>query len=187
MKDTYTSMIDALSPLNLYSFDDTNISMELSVYAYFLDELNSELDTMLNECFIDSASSYGLSFRELIIGAERTDLTVKKRREMLKLRESISKSSFTVEKIKESIRSFGLDFKITEYPSMYIVRIEAVGDYSKAEQAWIVSEIEKIMPAHLSVQVVFGGPSWEKSDAEDNTFSQIDAFNYTWEEIDNLS
>lgn len=187
MKNTYTSMTDALSPLNLYSFDDTNVSKELSVYAYFLDELNAELTTMLNECFIDSAFSYGLSFRELIIGAERMDLTTKKRREMLKLRESICKSSFTVEKIKESIRSFGLDFNISEYPSMYVVRIEAVGDYSKAEQAWITSEIEKIMPAHLSVQVVFGGPTWGKSDSENNTFSDIDTFNFTWEEIDNLN
>ncbi|MBQ2970941.1 MAG: DUF2313 domain-containing protein [Ruminococcus sp.] len=186
MKDTYTSMTDALSAFNLYSFDNTNISTELSVYAYFLDELNAELTTMLNECFIDTASYYGLSYRELIIGAERMDLSVVQRREMLKLRESICKSSFTLEKIKESIRSFGLDFEIYEYPSLYIVRIDAVGDYSKAERLWITSEIEKIMPAHLSVRLVFGGPTWEECDSKNNTFSAIDALNYTWQEIDNL-
>ncbi len=186
MKDTYTSMTQALSAFNLYSFDNTNISRELRVYAHFLNELNNELQTLLDECFIDSASSYGLSIRELIIGTERTDLSTAQRREMLKLRESICKSSFTVEKIKESIRSFGLDFKIFEYPSLYIVRVDAVGDYTKEERAWITSEIEKIMPAHLGVQVVFGGPTWEKSDNNNKTFLEIDTLNYTWHEIDNI-
>lgn len=186
MIDAYTSMTDVLSRISLYSFDDTNVSYELRAYACVLDKLNEELMTMLNECFIDTAQSYGLSQRELIIGAERTDLSVEKRREMLKLRESICKSSFTVSKIKESLSSFGLTCEVYEYPPLYTVIVDAVGDYSKPEQAWIRSEVEKIMPAHLHVEVVFGGPSWEKSDTNNYTFSYVDSLNYTWESIDNL-
>lgn len=186
MSDTYISMKNALSTLSLYDFDDTNISNELKVYAYVLDELNNELNVMLDECFIDTASSYGLSQRELIIGDVRNDLSVDKRREMLKLRESICKSSFTVEKIKESLKSFGLQFELKEYPSLYIVNIDARGSYSAKEQVWIRNEVEKIMPAHLTAQVIFGGPTWEVSDNKNNTFSYIDSLSYTWDTIDNL-
>lgn len=186
MVSAYTSMTNALNKLNLYSFDDTNVSYELKVYAYFLDELNNEILILLNECFIDSASSYGLENRELIIGAKREDLSVEERRDMLKLRESICMSSFTVEKIKEAINSFGLKCEIFEYPSLYLVRVDAVGDYSTAQQAWIRTEIEKIMPAHLEVQVIFSGPTWNESDSKNNTFTAIDSLDYTWNEIDNM-
>ena len=96
MRDTYTSMKKALEPLVLYDFDDTNISNELKAYAFVLDEINRDIEEMLNECFIDTANSYGLSNRELVIGAQRDDLSVAKRREMLRLREGICKSSFTL-------------------------------------------------------------------------------------------
>lgn len=186
MKSAYSNMTSALQKLHIYSFDNTNVSNEIKTYAYFLNKLNEEILTLLNECFLCSASSYGLSNRELIIGAVREDLSVEKRRDMLKLRESICMSSFTVDKIKEAIHSFGLKCEIYEYPSLYIVRIDAVGDYSKAEQAWIKSEIEKIIPAHLSVQVIFSGPTWDDSDAKNNTFFAIDNLNYSWNEIDNM-
>lgn len=186
MSDTYVSIKNALTPLSLYDFEGTNISNELKVYAMVLDELNDELCTMLDECFIDTASSYGLSQRELIIGDVRDDLSVEKRREMLKLRESICKSSFTVEKIKESLKSFGLQFELKEYPSLYIVNVNAFGSYSQKEQAWIQNEVEKIMPAHLITQVVFCGPTWDQSDSKNNTFSYIESLDLSWDEIDNL-
>lgn len=186
MRDTYTSMKKALEPLVLYDFDDTNISNELKAYAFVLDEINRDIEEMLNECFIDTANSYGLSNRELVIGAQRDDLSVAKRREMLRLREGICKSSFTLEKIEESLKSFGLLYELKEYPSLYIVSVNARGSYSKKEQAWIQNEVEKIMPAHLIVQVIFCGPTWEQSDSKNNTFSTIDSLNLSWDEIDNL-
>lgn len=186
MSDTYTSMKNSLSTLSIYEFEGTNISNELKAYALVLDEINAELSEMIDECFIDTASSYGLSQRELTIGAVRDDLTIDKRREMLKLRESICKSSFTVEKIKESLRSFGLQFELKEYPSLYIVNVDARGSYSQKEQAWIRTEVEKIMPAHLSIQVIFCGPTWDESDSKDNTFSYIESLCYSWDTIDNL-
>lgn len=186
MSDTYTSMTKKLEPLALYSFDGTNINNELKTYALVLDEVNDQIEQMLCECFIDTASSYGLSNRELVIGASRDDLSVSKRREMLRLRESITKSSFTVEKIEESLKSFGLLFELKEYPSLYIVSIYARGSYSKTEQDWIRNEVEKIMPAHLIVQVIFGGPTWEQIDSKNNTFAYIESLLLSWDEIDNL-
>lgn len=186
MSDTYTSMKKSLTPLGIYNFNRTNINTELKAYAFVLDEINNEIQEMLSECFIDSAKSYGLTNRELVIGAQRDDLSVEQRREMLLLRESITKSSFTVQKIEESLRSFGLQFDLLEYPSLYIVSVNARGSYSEKEQAWIRNEVEKIMPAHLIVQVVFCGPTWEQSDSKNSTFSYIESLDLCWDEIDNL-
>ncbi len=186
MSSTYDTMKNTLEKLNLYSFDGTTVDCEIRAYAYVLDKLNAELSQMLSECFIDSAESYGLKNREIVFTRERSDLDVIKRRQMLKLRESICMTSFTVEKIREAIKSFGLDAVITEFPSLYLVRVDAVGDYSLIEQAWIQKEIEKIMPAHLSVQVIFSGPTWDESDAKGNTFASIDSLDFTWDEIDSM-
>lgn len=186
MSSTYNTMKNTLDKLNLYSFEGTTVENELKAYAYVLDKLNGDLEEMLCECFIDTAESFGLANREIVFGEEKSNLDVSKRRKMLKLRESICMSSFTVEKIKEAISSFGLDFVMTEYPSQYMVRVDAVGDYSKKEQAFIQKEIEKIIPAHLTVQVIFGGPTWDESDAKNNSFTGIDSLDYTWDEIDNM-
>ncbi len=184
MKHAYSSMVEALAPLSLYNFGDTNISYELEAYALVLDEINTQLSRMLKECFIETASDYGLSNREIVIGAVRDDLSVTKRRNMLRLRESITSSSFTLSEIKKSLESFGLQSVIYEYPSLFTVVIEAVGSYSSAQQAWIRAQVEKIMPAHISVQVIFGGPTWSDSDAKNNTFSYIDALDLSWDDID---
>ncbi len=185
MKSTFESLKESLSRLNLYDFDNTNISNEIKAYSYVIDELNEDLCTMLRECFIETAQTYGLSNRETIIGAKVENDNVESRRKMLMLRESINQSSFTVEKIKESLKSFGLECKVIEYPSLYTVVIDTIGDYPEEKRVWISSEINKIMPAHLNVEVIFNGATWELSDSKDNTFSYIDSLDKTWEEIDN--
>lgn len=186
MKQAYNSMRDALKPLGLYSFDSTNVSNELLAYAVAIDELNNMLCGMLRECFIDTAEDFGLSQRERVIGAVRDDLSIDKRRNMLKLRESISLSSFTPSEIKKSLDSFGLTYAIYEFPTLYTVVVDSTGEYTSAQKAWIRSQVEKIMPAHLQVQVVFNGPSWAQIDEYDNNFSYMNIKDYTWEEIDNL-
>lgn len=185
MISSFESMRESLSKLNLYDFSKANISNELKTYAWFFDMLKEELCTMLNECFVDTAQSYGLSEREAIIGAKRDGVSILERRNMLLLRESINKSSFTVSKIKESLKSFGLECEVYEYPSQYTVVLDSIGDYSKSQIAWIKTEVEKIMPAHLNVEIIINGATWSYSDSKDNTFSYIDSLDMTWNEIDN--
>ncbi len=186
MTDAFTSMKNVLSGLSLYDTDSKNIFCELKAYACTLDELKADLTQMLCECFIESAQDYGLSERELVIGAVRYELSVDKRREMLKIREGIDSSYFTLAKIKAALKSFGLEYTLYEYPSLYMVVVDTVGDYSDEQKAWITTQVQKIMPAHLSVQVIFNGPDWTSIDKNNKTFSDTDLLDYSWEEIDNL-
>ncbi len=184
--DTYILMKEALYPLDLYSFDDTKISYELMAYSVVFDELNNELCTMLSERFVQSASSYGLSEREIVVGAQREDLNIEERREMLMLRNSLDNNSFTLSKIKNALKSFGLSCNVYEYPNQFVIVLDAIGTYKSEQQAWIRAEVQKIMPAHLQVQVIFGGPSWDTIDQNNNTYAYLDSLDMTWDSIDNL-
>lgn len=156
MKSSFDSMKFLLLSANIYNLDDSNVSDELRAYACILDEYYEKIKTMLSECFIDTASSYGLDIREKILGAIRDDLSVEKRREQLKIRECIDGSSFSKEKIEEALKSFGLsDFEIVERASQYIVDVNIYTTHTDAQKAWIKSQIKKIMPAHLFVNINF--------------------------------
>ncbi len=175
-----------LESLSLYDFANTNISYELMAYATVIDKMNAYVRNLLRENFIDTAVAFGLDDRELVIGAVRNDLSTQKRREMLLLREKIDDSYFTLAKIKSSLDSFGFEYTLHEFPSLYTVVIDAVGGYTSAQKAWIKSQVKKIMPAHLYVDIVLSGLTFADIDARNNTFSYIDSKNITWESIDNL-
>ncbi len=186
MRSSIQTMRKALESTKLYSTQDNNLSDELEVYKMIIDRLNNEIINLINECFVQTASGFGLENREMIIGAVRDDLTVDKRRQMLCRREAIDSSCFTPDKIKESLYSFGLDFELYEYPTLLEIVIIAEGEYSKEQQAWIRTQVQKIMPAHQQVHVIFNGPSWADIDSTSNSFLSMDNHNMTWEEIDNL-
>ena len=187
MIQSKASMENYLARIPLYDVKNESLSNELTVYSLLIDELNLEIEKMLCECFIDTASSYGLENKELLISDVRDDLTVEQRRAMLKLRENIDSSSFTVSKIKEACDSFALcKCKFTEYPSLYTVAIEILGNYTSAQISLIKQQIKKIIPAHLALSISFNGYTWYYSDLKNNRFSYIDNLDYTWEKIDNL-
>lgn len=186
MSGAFETMKKALEKTGLYNVSDNNIYFELMAYACEIERLNNELSKMLCECFVDTASGYGLSERESVIGNVRSDIDVEKRREMLTLRERINSSCFTLEKIKEALTSFGLEFQLYEYPTLGTVVVDTIGTYTVKEKAWIRSQVKKIMPAHLYVQVVFDGITWSEIDRLDNTFEYMDLRDMTWNDIDDI-
>lgn len=187
MVESKVSMEKYLSAIPLYDVSKSALSNELTAYSTLIDELNCEIERLLCECFIHTASSYGLENKELLISDVRDDLSIEQRRQMLKLRECIDTSSFTVSKIKQACDSFALcDCRFSEYPSLYTVAIEIVGDYTDAQMSLIKQQIKKIIPAHLTLSISFNGHTWEYSDSKSNKFSAIDKLGYSWKKIDNL-
>lgn len=187
MVGSYNTMMSALQKISLYSSDAKNLSTELKAYALLIDEINNEIRELMRECFVCTAESFGLSDIERIIGTVRDELSIEKRREMLMLRFSINSSCFTRDAVLSALKSFGLDCDLYEYPSQSTVVVNSKGEYSEAQKAWIRTQVRKIMPAHLLVQVIFSGPAWSQIDNDNTTFLLMDSKNLTWEEIDNLS
>ncbi len=177
-----------LRTLGIYNLDDpdSNIALELKVYASELERLKENTVEMLNECFVESASGYGLSNLEEIFSEVRSDLSAETRRQMLLKRISLNNNDFTLDGIKKALESFNLEYTISEYPSYNRLVIIADTNYTIAQKEWIKAEVEKIVPSHLELSLVFNSLSWEELEAEDLTFAAIDNKDITWNEFDSL-
>lgn len=180
------SMRKALSPLLIYHVRSDNLSHELRAYADELERLYTQLDEMIPERFFATATGRGLREYEELFGPAREDLDTEDRRERLRLRLSLSDGDFTPAGFRKALDSFGLEYTISEFPTLNRLNIVAQANYTKAEQALIESEVAKIVPAHLEFQMVFNTLMWIQLDEKDKTFAQLDNDNLRWEEIDRL-
>jgi len=180
------SMKRALSPLEIYRTNAPNLLNELKTYADEIELLYTQLDELLPEGFLTTATGIGLREYEELFGPEMTSLSAAERRNRLKLRMSLGEGDFTPTGIRKALDSFGLEYTISEFPTLNRLNIIAQANYTKAQQAFIRREVEKIVPAHLEFQLVFNTLMWSELDARDKTFSALDNDNLRWEQIDAL-
>lgn len=155
--DSFTSMKSKLLPLGLYTIEDgSNLYAELKAYAAGLDSVFENLDTMLREYFIDTAQTYGITEREKLIGAQRDEYTLEKRREMLKNTEQTVGLACTCSAFVKILESYGLsDFTMTENFSEQTVSITVADSLSDEEKAWIEERAEADFPSHLKVEFTY--------------------------------
>lgn len=129
---------------------------EIKAFSVGLDMIFNELDEMLREYYIDTAQSYGLTERERFTGAVRDDLSIEKRRELLKIREQTNEEFCTPEGFNKILEGYGLgNFKITENPSQNALSIKISDSLSELNKVWVNKMIEKDFPAHLEITVEF--------------------------------
>ena len=129
---------------------------ELKAFAAGLDLLFNELGEMLKEYFIDTAQSYGLTERERFTGAVRDDLSIEKRRKLLKIREQTNEEFCTPEGFNKILEGYGLgNFKITENPSQNALSVKISDSLSELNKVWVNKMIENDFPAHLEITVEF--------------------------------
>lgn len=155
--DSYTSMVKKLTDTKLYSVRTGGRTYaELKAFSAGLDLLFNELGEMLKEYFIDTAQSYGLTERERFTGAVRDDLSIEKRRELLKIREQTNEEFCTPEGFNKILEGYGLgNFKIIENPSQNALSVKISDSLSELNKVWVNKMIEKDFPAHLEITVEF--------------------------------
>ena len=175
-----------LKPLSLYNLSsDTLIHDELSVYASEFDRLQSLLDTLEKECFINTATDFGLAYKEKISGNVQSNLSVSNRREMLLSREAITSNDFNLDFIIKSLISAGIRGSIIEKPKLYQIYIncvELVDSSILKEDA--EREARKFLPAHVEAIFDFRPIQWKIIDNLDRSFLQFDNKDFTWKQID---
>ncbi len=180
------SLKKSLAPLHIYRANAKHLSCELRVYAEELERLYAELEALLPERFIATATDLGLREYEELFGPARDELSAQERRERLHLRLSLGEGDFTPAGIRKALDSFGLEYTISEFPALNRLNVEAQTSYTKAEQAFISREVEKIIPSHLEFQMVFNTLTWNGLDARNKTFAALDNDNLRWKDIDAL-
>lgn len=155
--DSFTSMSKKLVSTKIYSVNKGGVNYaELKAFAKGLDLLFNELDEMLKEYFIDTAQSYGLTERERFTGAVRDDLSIEKRRELLKIREQTNEKFCTPEAFNKILQGYGLSaYEVTENPSENTLTIKIADTLDEQSKTWVQKMIENDFPAHLDVVVEF--------------------------------
>lgn len=155
--DSYTSMVKKLTDTKLYSVRTGGRTYaELKAFAAGLDLLFNELGEMLKEYFIDTAQSYGLTERERFTGTVRDDLSIEKRRELLKTREQTNEKFCTPEAFNKILQGYGLGgFELIENPQKNALTVKIYDALDEQNKAWVNKMIENDFPAHLAVTVDF--------------------------------
>ncbi len=182
----YQNMRIRLSPLEIYRAAPAHLNHELRAYADEIERLYTELDALLPERFIATATGRGLREYEELFGPARDSLSAAARRERLHLRLSLGEGDFTPAGIRKALESYGLEYTVSEFPTLNRLNIIAQTHYSEADQAFIRREVAKTVPAHLEFQMVFNTLMWSQLDDRNKTFSALDEDDLTWEQIDSL-
>ncbi|MDQ5983851.1 MAG: hypothetical protein RUMPE_00880 [Eubacteriales bacterium SKADARSKE-1] len=184
---TLDSMKSKLKPLCLYDLSDSSlISAELKAYAEGLDILYDVSEEIEKECFISTAENYGLDLRERLYSSTRSNLTLSERREMLLYRYSITSNDFNKESIEKALVAAGIRGYIIEAPSANKIYINCLELFdTMVSNSMAQAEAEKFLPAHLSYDFDFRPLQWVQIEDKDMTFSQMDAADLTWDQIDN--
>ena len=184
--DSLVSIKNKLEPLSIYDLsNDTLIMAELSTYADELNMVSEKLFELERECFIKTATDYGLSLRERSYTSPRVDLSCEDRREMLFYRLSVTSNDFNKKSIEKALMSSGIRGYVIESTNelkMEVNVLESVDTMATDYEAKLMAE--KFLPAHLSYAFDFRPRQWEQIDAEDLTFGEMDAKDLTWDELD---
>ena len=180
------SLKQKLRPRGVYNLNDNSlISAELSAYSVALDSIESMLSEMEKERFIATATTYGLSMRELTFGVEQSEKPTESRRNMLLYRYAINSEDFNESSIKKVMENVGINGYIIEVPDKNIIYINCLSlDDPSADKSYIKSMVEEFLPAHLDCIFDFRNLQWNTIDGKNNTFNTIDSKNLTWDEID---
>lgn len=175
-----------LEPLGIYSLDDDSIVMvELTTYANELDRVYEALSELERECFVETATDYGLSIRERAYTSPRVDLSYDDRRKMLLYRMAITSNDFDKASIEKALLAAGIDGYIIESPGAMKIEINVQNLFdTMATKVEAKQAAEKFLPAHLAYAFDFIPRTWAQLDAEDLDFAEFDARDLTWEEMD---
>ncbi len=184
--NTLTSLKSKLKPLGIYNLQSgTILNAELSAYAKGLEILEAEIEEAEQECFISTAATYGIEFREGLFGYLKTLLSTKERRQRLMYRYKITSNDYTKIKIEEAAKACSIDGYIIENEGKMSFDFNCNNSFESEQQKKdAISEIQSFLPAHLNCTFDFRDLSWDKINENDYTFNQIDQKDLTWNEID---
>ena len=183
---SFKSMKKKLDSLKLYNLDENSlVNKELSTYAEEFDKVYELLSELERECFIKTATDYGLSLRESHYTSPRVDLSCDDRRKMLLYRLSITSNDFTKEDIEKALFAAGIDGYVIESPNSQKLEVNVLDLFDTMVTNYEAKSMaEKFMPAHLYYTFDFRPIQWSQIDQNDLTFSELDSQNLTWQDLD---
>ena len=173
-----------LDPLLIYDLKEGSMTdKEISVYSKFLQSISDKIDELLNESIIQTAKSYGLSNKLMLLPIKIGDNdSLNTQRQKLINMLSLSSNNFNKTDIITVLKSIGLECDIIENKKEETITVSSKNKDIDQKEVKIFKELlSKMLPAHLDIIFDIGRPA-SLNDLND---TPIDIF----EEItlDNLS
>ncbi|MDD5952707.1 MAG: hypothetical protein PUC32_03515 [Oscillospiraceae bacterium] len=156
--DVLTGMKNRLRETGLYTLDGTTlVDAELAAYAAGFAPLMASYDELCRELMVQTAESYGIDQREMLLGNGFLYLPLETRRQMLLARLAMSGNDYTADALQRALDSVGIVSTITEQPSSdsILVKVTDVSRVSSKTQAAVKALAEQFLPAHLCIAYDF--------------------------------
>lgn len=151
----YDRMMKLLSAFRVYDENNTFLAGEL--YAYETG-INIALDLLHNieeECFVATASDYGLYIKEHYFDFVPRNVTLPKRRSMLMSILSVDENDFTIAGMKKFLNQYPMEYTIKESPNNNTITITLVNnEWISQNLSLVKSGVNKFFPSHLQVNIV---------------------------------
>ena len=180
-------MLSVLTPLRLYKLDENSrIYAELAAYDTAFIVLEGLLRQAWLSAFVQTATGASLRRYEMLVGLpERADMDEQTRRELVIYRLSVAPFDFTAEKMLGSMRAAGIEAGLTEYPENERLVVRSISLIDPTLTIEIAkTRLESLVPAHLEWDLDFGFTDWGLFENLNYTWTQLDALNCEWGELD---
>ena len=183
MTDTLLVMLNEIPPI--MRNDDLLKELFKSI-DQVLNALDSRIDVVFNERFVDYATGLGLEYLEARLGITTdSNKSLDQRRALIKARlKSKGKINLAkVDNICESWINGQVDTSISG--SMINVKFVSVGGIPEG-----VSDLEKtllnIIPSHLKINWQYSFMTWDMFESYNWSFDEFESQNLNWDELEKL-
>ena len=136
--------------------EDSLLQAELAAYAEGLELYFGELETMLRECFISTAETYGLTLREQLMRHGGFDSTLEGRRNALLKGASVGSGDFTEAGMTKVLESFGLTGSFTFSPQQPLLTLRTPQTMTTARRDRLLEELRPLMPCWVELAIETG-------------------------------
>lgn len=167
-----------------YYYDSFVVGEIIRVDAIELETLNSDIDDVLNQFFVETAT-WGLNIWEKIAGIpiNPPGKTNDQRRSLIisKLRGIGVVNVTLIQNVAQSFTNGEVD--VTDDPSTYSIKITFVGTRGQPDNIdGIKAAINAIIPAHIGATYVLTYLSWSELETNNLIFNTEDT--YTWDGLE---
>lgn len=181
------SLYSRLEPLKIYALHQNSlIDCELAAYEAAFSMLNSELEKILTDAFVQTAEGGALALHEKLVGLnERPGVSLDSRRALVLYRKSVAPFDFNLSGMLGSILAAGLEAEIIENSvgeSLKIITKNLIDDFYDLDA--LKASLYAMLPAQLEVEFDIGFMTWDMFDGYGVSWDNWDAMNFTWEQFD---
>lgn len=178
---------DLLRPLRVYRLEGGPGAGELAAQGAGLDAVAAELDLIQREMVIATAEDRGLEAIESLLARRPVASTLERRRAALAALLRVGGDSFTLAAINDNLAGCGLNAAASETgtPGYVEVRFPDVPGIPEGFEE-MKRIIEDILPCHLGIEYVFWYITWAMMEEKFDTWGDIEAGGYTWEELEKM-